>query len=128
MLSHFNKIFISIFQPENIYFGFDGRIKIGDFGSCTEHECQVSSCRKHKRKNKNPPVLHTAGIGTDSYKAPELDGNHYDSKVDIFALGVILYELITPFHTQSERYEAIDRLHNTPFPKDFDPNFKDEVS
>lgn len=115
------------FQPENIYFGFDGRIKIGDFGSCTEHDSHVSSCRKHKRKNKTHPDFHTDGIGTDPYKAPELEGRNYDSKVDVFSLGVILYELITPFRTQSERYEAIDRLHHTPFPKDFDPNFKEEV-
>lgn len=72
--------------------------------------------------------MHTEGIGTEGYKAPELDGKYYNYKVDIFSLGVILYELITPFRTRRERSEAIDHLLNCPFPKDCDTNFKNEVS
>lgn len=111
-----------IFQPENIMFGFDGRIRIGDFGTVTEHDIPTTS------REKNSHVMHTVGVGTKWYKAPELEGGHYDYRVDIFSLGVILYELITPFGTDSERYDAIERLCNSPFPKDFNPKFEAEVN
>lgn len=71
---------------------------------------------------------HTEGIGTKWYKAPELEGKHYDCRVDIFSLGVILFELINPFRTESERFDAIDHLRETPFPKDFDARFENEVN
>jgi eukaryotic translation initiation factor 2-alpha kinase 4 len=32
--------------------------------------------------------------GTPYYAAPEIDSGDYDSKVDVFSLGVILYELL----------------------------------
>ena len=33
----------------------------------------------------------TLGIGTELYKAPEMENDHYGSSVDIWAIGVILY-------------------------------------
>lgn len=44
-----------IFQPENIMFGFDGRIRIGDFGTVTEHDIPTTS------REKNSHVMHTVG-------------------------------------------------------------------
>lgn len=115
-------------QPENIFFSLNGSIKIGDFGTVTEHGSQIhSGDKKCKNIHKNN-VTHTDGIGTDGYRAPELEGTHYDYKVDIFSLGVILYELITPFHTEEERFDAIDQLRNSPFPKNCDTNFNNEVN
>lgn len=112
-----------IFQPENILFGLDGRIKIADFGTVTSHDNHVDSGRRRQSFSQK----HTDGIGTILYKAPELEGKYYDYEVDVYSLGVILYELITPFHSDAERYDAIERLHNTPFPKDSDDSFKEEV-
>lgn len=116
------------FQPENILFGLDGSIRIGDFGTVTEHGCQTNLGDKKIRNTHRNNITHTDGIGTEGYRAPELEGTHYDYKVDIFSLGVILYELITPFHSDEERFSAIDHLRNSPFPKNFDTNFDNEVN
>lgn len=42
--------------------------------------------------------------GTSYYMSPEqMAGKRYDKKVDIFALGVIFFELNCPFATEMER-------------------------
>ena len=66
---------------------------------------------------------HTAGLGKVLYRAFEMGGceevgTHsdegvlhgracYNESVDIFSLGVVLYELATPFSTMMERVHAI---------------------
>lgn len=78
------------------------------------------------KKIKN--TVHTEEVGTKRYRAPEAEGQYYDEKVDIFSMGVILFELITPFRTDSERLQAIDRLRDCPFPKEVDASIEKEVS
>ena len=70
-------------KPENIFISKDYKIKIGDFG--------IS-----KKLNKTEHAK-TQNIGTEFYMAPELiEGEEqYDNKVDIWALGCIIYELFT---------------------------------
>lgn len=45
----------------------------------------------------------------------------YNQKVDIYAIGIILFELLYPFSTQMERMQSIANVRQeTPvFPKDF---------
>lgn len=71
---------------------------------------------------------HTSGIGTALYRAPEQDSLSlssprmvYDSLVDIYSLGIILFELChEPFQTGMERVETIKRLRNLhELPEDF---------
>lgn len=68
---------------------------------------------------------HTSGIGTALYRAPEQDTTNsrmmYDSLVDIYSLGIILFELChEPFQTGMERIETIKRLRNGhELPEDF---------
>lgn len=63
----------------------------------------------------------TRGVGTALYRAPEQGALHahapsrrekfYDSKADIFSLGIILFEMChKPFPTAMERVEAIKAL------------------
>ena len=61
------------------------------------------------RKN---DVRLSEGIGSYPYVAPELlDGTRsYSSKVDIFSLGIILFELYQPFATSMERAKTIQQL------------------
>ena len=50
-------------------------------------------------------------MGTPLYLAPEQEnGVNYDSKVDIYALGLILLELFSQFKTVHERNHTFDSL------------------
>lgn len=69
-------------KPTNILIshGFSGRyVKLADFGLATIHEFDEQS--------------HTLGSGTMKYMAPEVLTRKYDTKADIFSLGVIIQEL-----------------------------------
>jgi serine/threonine-protein kinase len=71
-------------KPENVLIADDGRVKVADFGLAKA----VSGQTKHTATG----VL----IGTVSYIAPELvvEGRS-DARADVYAVGVILYELLT---------------------------------
>ena len=50
-------------------------------------------------------------IGTPTYMAPEIkekSGQSYTDKVDIYALGIILFELISKITTDHERKRMIN--------------------
>ncbi|MGH3370946.1 MAG: Stk1 family PASTA domain-containing Ser/Thr kinase [Nocardioidaceae bacterium] len=72
-------------KPENVLLADDGRIKVADFGLARA----VSAETQHTATG---GVL----IGTVSYLSPELvvDGKA-DARSDVYAAGVILYELLT---------------------------------
>ncbi|TSK14639.1 Eukaryotic translation initiation factor 2-alpha kinase 1 [Bagarius yarrelli] len=94
-------------KPRNIFLhGHDCHVKIGDFGlACTdivanENEQLPSS----SDVNVNAASSHTTGVGTFVYASPEqLQGSHYDSKSDMYSIGVIAVELFQPFGTEMER-------------------------
>ena len=67
-------------KPENIFVSRFGDFKLGDFGIARELERSVSGFSKK---------------GTYSYMAPEMyRGEAYDSTVDIYSLGLVLYRLL----------------------------------
>ena len=69
--------------PENIFIDENNNIKIGDFGVSTEV------------KDLNI-LINDFVVGKPGYIAPEMiDGKGYNSKVDIYVLGCIIYELFT---------------------------------
>jgi len=81
-------------KPENIFVTRDGRIKILDFG--------LAKLTQKTGKDSNEVTLtseHTAAgvvMGTASYMAPEqVRGEAADPRTDIFALGAVLYEMLT---------------------------------
>ena len=54
---------------------------------------------------------HTGNIGTHFYMSPEqMNSFQYDHKVDIFSLGVILFELNHPFITEMERAKVLSSI------------------
>jgi serine/threonine protein kinase/tetratricopeptide (TPR) repeat protein len=87
-------------KPDNVFVTRDGRVKILDFGLAKTGP--VAGCADVTRA---PQTLEGAVLGTVGYMAPEqLRGEPVDARADIFAVGVIVHELITgqtPFRRTS---------------------------
>jgi len=49
-------------------------------------------------------------IGTGIYRAPEINTGVYDSKIDIYSLGIIILELFYNFKTQSEKIKILSKI------------------
>jgi len=73
-------------KPENIMLGSDGRsVKIADFGIARIEEVS-------EKENTQVGMM----LGTPRYMSPEqASGERVDGRSDLFAVGVLLYELIT---------------------------------
>ena len=69
-------------KPENVLIGDDGRVKVADFGLVRAVDT----------------VTNTTGavLGTVSYLAPEqIEHGTADARVDVYACGIVLYEMLT---------------------------------
>ncbi|XP_058824620.1 eukaryotic translation initiation factor 2-alpha kinase-like [Topomyia yanbarensis] len=116
-------------KPSNIFFSLDGRIKIGDFGLVTD-----SADVQYDNENNLPGMMvtgakqrHTRQVGTQLYMSPEqLKGLPYDYKVDIYSLGLILFELLLSFGTEMERICTLKDVRKDKFPGGFEENYSNE--
>jgi serine/threonine protein kinase/TM2 domain-containing membrane protein YozV len=68
-------------KPSNIFYE-NGYVKIGDYGLT-----KAISASRHSGQ--------TITVGTVHYMAPEIGAGCYDRSIDIYALGVLLYEMLT---------------------------------
>jgi serine/threonine-protein kinase len=104
--------------PANVLLGHDGTVKVADFGLA---------------KDTRVETLSGAMRGTVTYMAPErCRGHAFDRRADVFALGVILHELLTRrrlFAAESD----VASLHRVvsgevPDPRSIDPSIPAELA
>ena len=98
-------------RPENVMVGAEDRIKLIDFGGAVKTAARRFTFTKLSQV-----------IGTSEYVSPEeLKGKRGDARSDIYALGVMLYEMLTgkmPFQGS----DSYDRILNYPIPpREIDP-------
>jgi len=104
-------------KPENLLVGFNGEIKIADFGWSVHA----------------PTSRRNTLCGTLDYLPPEMvEGREHDEKVDIWSLGILLYEFLVgspPFEAEghSATYRRIQRV-DLRFPKGLSEDSKDLIS
>jgi serine/threonine-protein kinase len=106
---HANGVVHRDLKPENIMVDDEDNIKLIDFGIASD-----SVARRLTYAN------FTATLGTPNYISPEqVKGKRGDGRSDIYAVGVILYEMLTgrqPFSGSSPLEVMNDRLLNYPMP------------
>lgn len=82
--AHENHVAHRDLKPENVIVTPDGRAKVMDFG--------IASMQGARRVTWGPL---SSQVGTPDYMAPEqIQGGRGDSRTDVYALGMILYEFI----------------------------------
>ncbi len=90
-------------KPANLFME-EGVVKIGDYG--------LSKAITNSRE-----PGHSESVGTCHYMAPEISTGKYHQPIDIYAIGVILYEMITgrvPFDGESVGEVLMKHLTSRP--------------
>lgn len=90
-------------KPGNL-FDDDGIIKVGDYGLSKF----ISTSHRGG---------HTESVGTFHYMAPEIGRGQYGREIDIYAMGIILFELLTgttPFQGETPQEIIMKHLSATP--------------
>lgn len=108
-------------KPANILFAKDGTVRLADFGLLTPAVAEKNAFFEKEHHGDfcaNSQGVHTRGVGTASYASPEqLLGKIYGCSADVFALGVVVAELLCPVRTEMERaalFRALREGHELP--------------
>jgi serine/threonine-protein kinase len=106
------------FKPQNILLDKQENVYVSDFGLAKSLEQETGMTRSGEF------------LGTPRYMAPEqAQGGKVDHRADLYALGLILYEMVTgdvPFHAETTLQLMYKRVHETPkSPKTLNPDLPD---
>jgi serine/threonine-protein kinase len=104
-------------KPENIMLDTEDHIKLLDFGIAAKTGARRITFTKLSQF-----------VGSSEYVSPEeLKGTHVDARSDIYALGVILYEMLTG-QTPFQGAEPAERLLRHPIPpREIDPGISPQL-
>lgn len=109
MLMHSKNILHRDLKSQNLFLTSDGTIKIGDFGISKELPTLQS--------------LAKTSCGTPYFMPPEVcKGEPYGEKIDIWAIGCILYELVhlrKPFESKTI-YGVFEKIINKPLDSSYE--------
>jgi hypothetical protein len=100
---HENGIVHRDLKPANIFYE-NGYVKIGDYGLSKLITATHTSAQ-------------TVSVGTVHYMAPEIGAGKYDRSIDIYALGAVLYEMLTgmvPFNGATPSEVLMKHLSSEP--------------
>jgi len=116
---HANNVVHRDLKPENVFIDGASNIRIGDFGLATSGQYNLLEMADMAQGTHDM----TTNIGTASYVAPEVMlGADYTSKVDLYSLGIILFEMCYHPIVGMERAVVLRELRSPKpkFPEDFD--------
>ncbi len=94
-------------SPGNVLMTWDGHVKLADFG--------IAKARTMADPAAQRPLM----MGKKHYMSPEqILGGRVDSRSDVFAMGIVLFELLAlqPLFTEDETEAAIDEVVVAPVP------------
>jgi len=106
-------------KPENILVGYDGNARITDFGlagiiSSFSEELFEQTQKDQLLSHRRSLIFSRGFTGTPEYASPEqFIGKELDERSDIYALGCILYEMLTgqaPYAPAYEMRQGWDRF------------------
>ncbi|MCK4628948.1 MAG: protein kinase, partial [Sedimentisphaerales bacterium] len=104
-------------KPGNIFYE-NGYVKIGDYGLS-----KLINTGRHSQQ--------TITVGTVNYMAPEIGAGCYDRSVDIYALGILLYEMLTgqvPFFGSSPAEVLMKHMTAEPDLRNISEPFKRAIT
>ncbi len=103
-------------KPGNIFLD-DRTVKIGDYGLS-----KFISCSRRSGQ--------TESVGTFHYMAPEIGKGVYGKEIDVYALGVMLYEMLTgelPFDGESSQEIIMKHLTASPDLTRIDARYRETI-
>src|SRR3984893_3267008 len=92
-------------KPQNIMVRFDGYVKVLDFGLAKR--IPASRVLQTEITAATGPTLPGQILGTVAYMSPEqILGQEVDQRSDLFAFGIILYEMLTGQHPWPRKWQG----------------------
>lgn len=107
-------------KPANVLIDNDGGVYLTDFGIAKVLESNLQLTETG------------AAIGTPAYMAPEQSlGRKVDGRTDIYALGIILYEMLLgrlPYQADTPMAVALAHIHEPlPLPREINPSIPEPI-